>query len=205
MEELLEQNKRLIYYLADKFCYKYNCKSLKKDLVQIGNIVVLQKHKEYIEGTGATFSTFIYPFLVGSMKREVERYLYPLHIPKDEFKEKSGLLKTNFISLASVKEKNLYSMNVEREILNKIYIECVFEEFEKMTFKEKQILGGFYGVFGYTKQTLSELAEEFQMKENALQKAKDNALEKLSYNCFTGRLEAYRRAVRKIRKVQKNG
>ena len=204
MEDLLEQNQKLIYYIADKLCYKYKCASLKKDLVQIGNIVILQKIKDYNKNSGATFSTFIYPFLVGSMKREIERYLYPLHIPKDEFKEKSGLLKTNFLPLDSIKEENLHSMNVEKEVLNKIYIECVFEEFEKLTFKEKQILGGFYGVFGYEKQTISDLAEEFQMKENALQKAKDNALEKLSYNCFTGRFEVYRDDVRKIRKVQRS-
>lgn len=47
------------------------------------------------------------------------------------------------------------------------------EEFGKLSFKEQQILGGFFGVYSYPKQTVAELAEEFQLTENALIKAKD--------------------------------
>ena len=203
MEELIKQNERLIYHCSNKLCAKYNCYHLKEDLVSVGNLVVLQKYKDFKENTGATFSTYIYPFLNGTMKREIEQYLNPLHIPKYEFQNSLRLLKTNFTDFESIIEYEYSSINVEKEVFHKIYIECIFEEFDKLTFKEKQLIGGFYGVFGYEKHTISDLAEEFQMKENALQKAKDNAVEKLSYNCFTGKFDIYRQALAKIRKAKK--
>lgn len=203
MEDIFEQNKHLIYYCADKLCKKYNCENLKEDLVSVGYLVILQKIKDFNESLGASFSTFVYPFLLGTMKREIERYLYPMHIPKDEFQKNLGLLKTNFLDIQSIIGYEASRFDVEKIVLNKIYTECIFEEFNKLNFKEKRILGGFYGVFGYEKQTIVDLAEEFQMKENAIQKAKDKAVEKLSYNCFRGRFDIYRQAVSKIRKEQK--
>lgn len=203
LESLLKENERLISYCANKLCVKYNCNHLKEDLVSVGNLVILQKSKDFKEDFRAIFSTYVYPFLLGTMKREIERYLYPMNIPKDEFQNNLGLLKTNFTDLESIIEYELSSINVEKEVLNRIYIECVLEEFDKLTFKEKQLIGGFYGAFGYEKQIISDLAEEFQMKESALQKAKDNAVEKLSYNCFRGKFVIYRLALAKIRKAKK--
>ncbi len=195
MEQLLTKNNNLICHIADKICKKYGCYNLKDDLISVGNIVVLEKHNNYNLESGATFSTFIHPFLVGAMKRETERYLFPVRIPKDEFQKNFGLLKNSFMSLSPINEENLHSMNVEKEVLNIIYINFVYNEFLKLSFKEREIIGGFFGVFGYEKKTISALAEEFQMKENALQKAKDNAVEMLSYGCFTGYFDCYRQAV----------
>lgn len=204
MENIFEKYKRLVHYCADKLCKKYDCNSFKYDLVSVGYLVIAEKQKDFDTAASASFSTYIYPFLISSMKREIEKLLFPMHIPKDEFKNKYGLLKTNFVSTESIREDTVSTLDVAKQVMKKIYIECVKEEVDKLTYKEKQIIGGFYDVFGYEKQTVADLAEEFQLKENALQKAKDNAVEKLSFGCFTGKLDAYRKAVSKIKKAKRN-
>ena len=45
--------------------------------------------------------------------------------------------------------------------------------------KEQDILGKCYGVFGYAKESLSEIGMYHMMKDSAVEKAKTRALEKL--------------------------
>lgn len=50
----------------------------------------------------------------------------------------------------------------------------------------------FFGVYGYEKKTLSEIGEQFNMKENATLKAKDKTLNKLTEICMNGKLGLWR-------------
>ncbi|MEG0835915.1 MAG: hypothetical protein RR413_10775, partial [Christensenellaceae bacterium] len=68
---------------------------------------------------------------------------------------------------------------------------------------ERQILGGFFGVYGHREQSIAELGEEFDITENAAAKAKDKALKKLTDACMDGELGLWHRARKAIRKAQR--
>lgn len=189
MEHLIQEQSRLIAFLADKLCRRYDCPRFWDDLVSAAKLALLEKAGDYDASAGASMATYLYPYLVGAMRRELERGLYPISLPKDVFGAQGALWKTAFASLEECVEKESpTALPVEWQVLREIYIDCVKDEFDQLSFKERQILGGFFGVFEHPKQTLADLAEEFQMTENALLKAKDKALNKLRLACENGKL-----------------
>lgn len=203
MERLIQEHGKLIASLADKLCRHYDCSRLRDDLISSANLALLQKAEDYEASAGASMTTYLYPYLVGAMRRELERGLYPVSLPKDAFRTQGALWKTAFIPLEECpEEESPTALPVEWQVLREIYIGCVKAEFELLSFKERQILGGFFGVYGCPKQTAIELGEEFQMTENALLKAKDKALGKLRLACESGRLGLWREAQRMVRAAQ---
>ena len=64
-------------------------------------------------------------------------------------------------------------------VYKKILIECLHEMFLALPRKDQDILGKCYGVFGYRKESLPEIAMYHMMKESAVEKTKDRALRKL--------------------------
>ncbi len=70
--------------------------------------------------------------------------------------------------------------------------------------REREILGGFFGVYGYKKETLAEIGEAFQIKESAAFKAKDKALEKLRRVCLDGGLGYWMSIRAAIREAQRD-
>lgn len=204
MEKLIQEHSRLIADLADKLCRRCGCFRLRDDLISAANLALLQKAPAYDVSTGASITTYLHPYLRGAMLRELERSLYSIAIPKDVFRSEGTLWKTAFVPLEECQEKESpTALPVEWQVLREIYIDCVKAEFDLLSFKEQQILGGFFGVYGYPKQTLTDLAEEFQMTENALLKAKDKALSKLRCACEGGTLGVWCEARKQLRLAQR--
>ncbi|MDD2956239.1 MAG: sigma-70 family RNA polymerase sigma factor [Oscillospiraceae bacterium] len=204
MEQLIQEQGKLIASLADKMCRRFGCSQLREDLISSANLALLQKAGGYDASSEASMTTYLYPHLVGAMRRELERSLYPMSLPKDIFHEQGAFWKSAFSPLEEYREQESPAdLPVERQVLREIYLDCVREEFERLSFKERQILGGFFGVFDYPKQTLANLAEEFQMTENALIKAKDKALVKLRLACENGQLGIWREARSLVRDAQR--
>ena len=203
MERLIQEQSGLIASLADKLCRRFHCPELREDLISSANLALLQRAGTYDAGSGASMTTYLYPHLSGAMRRELEYSLYAISLPKDAFQEQGALLKTAFSPLEECWElKSPVALPVEWQVLREVYLECVKEAFEQLSFRERQILGGFFGVYTYPKQTISDLAEEFQLTENALIKARDKALDRLRRACENGRLGIWREAHRMIRDAQ---
>ena len=204
MEHLIQEHSKLIASLADKLCRRYDCSRLRDDLISAANLALLQKAGSYDASAGASMATYLYPYLVGAMRRELERGLYPVSLPKDVFRAQGALWRTAFAPLEECREEESpTALSVEWQVLREIYIGCVKAEFDLLSFKERQILGGFFGVYGYPKQTLADLGEEFQMTENALLKAKEKALGKLRLAYENGQLRRWREVQRMVRAAQR--
>ena len=138
------------------------------------------------------------------MRRELERSLYPVSLPKDVFRAQGARWRTAFAPLEEYREEESpTALPVEWQVLREIYIDYVKAEFDLLSFKERQVLGGFFGVYGYPKQTATELGEEFQMTENALLKAKDKALGKLRFACENGQLGLWREVRHMVQAAQR--
>lgn len=211
MKQLYLQNKKMIEACADKLCHKFSCEQLREDFISAGTLALLTYAEKYNPDSGAAISTFLYPYIVGAMKRELEHNLYPVSLSKREFEGLRGQSKPDFFSLndstddngESVFQLRDFRLDVEESVFLSIYFPLLKPEFEKLSFKEKQILGGFFGVYGYEKHSLSELGEEFDMTENAAAKAKDKALKKLTSACMDGEIGVWYRTRKAIRKAQK--
>ena len=72
------------------------------------------------------------------------------------------------------------------------------EMFFALSKKDQDILGKCYGVFGYRKGSLSEIAMYHMMKESAVEKAKNRALAKLREAYPESKMRIWRVANRAI-------
>lgn len=212
MENIYLRNKEMIEACADKLCRRFHCKQLREDLVSAGTLAILTYADRYNPDVEAALSTFLYPYIVGAMKRELENSLYPVSLSKREFE---ALRVQGYLSFLSLDER--YDDNgepivqikdaradVEQIVLHQIYLEVLEKEFDNLSFKEREILGGFFGTFGYEQHTLADLGEQFDLTENAAAKAKDRAIRKLTDACFNGEIGIWVSARKAIKDAQRN-
>lgn len=212
MEHIYLQNKEMVETCADKLCRRFHCAQLKEDLISAGTLAVLTYADRYNPDSEATLSTFLYPYIVGAMKRELENSLYPVSLSKREFEALRVQGYLNFLSLdeqyddsgepvVQIKDARV---DVEQNVLHQIHLEVLEKEFGNLSFKEREMLGGFFGAFGYEQRTLADLGEQFDLTENAAAKAKDKALKKLTDACFNGEIGIWLSAQKEIREAQKD-
>lgn len=203
MEILIEEHRKLIAACADMLCRRYRCPQLREDLISVGNLVLLQRAGRHDMAAGASMSTYLYPYLLGAMRRQIEKILYPIVLPKDIFAAQGALWQTAFSPLEEYREKADTARAVAQQVITEICLACLKEQFALLSFKERHIIGGFFGAYDFPKQTLADLAEEFQMTESALGKAKDKAIAKLRRTCEESELGVWRDAQKQIREAQR--
>lgn len=176
-----------------------------------GTLAVLTYAGRYNPGGEATLSTFLYPYIIGTMKRELENSLYPVSLSKREFEV---LRVQGYLSCSSLDEQyedngepvvqiNDAREDVEQIALHQIYLEILEKELGNLSFREREILGGFFGAFGYEQCTLADLGEQFDLTENAAAKAKDKALKKLADACFNGEIGIWLSVRKAIKEAQR--
>lgn len=76
------------------------------------------------------------------------------------------------------------SGSAEDTVIRMLTVECLQEEFLKLSRKDQDILGRCFGVYGYHKSELREIAMRNRMKESGVEKAKDQAVKRLRDRCL---------------------
>ncbi len=84
------------------------------------------------------------------------------------------------------------SASAEQVVYRKICIDLLWELFDALLKKDRDILGKAYGVFGYSEATLKEIGMYHMMKESAVEKAKSRAVEKLRESYPGSRLQIWK-------------
>ena len=84
------------------------------------------------------------------------------------------------------------SVSAEQAVYRKVCIELLRELFDILPKKDRDILGKTCGVFGYPEATLKEIGMYHMMKESAVEKAKNRAVEKLRKSYPGSRLQVWR-------------
>ena len=117
---------------------------------------------------------------------------------------------THFLSVYDLQgpndEGNIYerlastrlSISTEDAVIRMVTMECLREEFLRLSKKEQDILGRYFGVYGFPKADLQEIAVRNLLKESGVEKAKDQALKHLRDRCcdsFAWKLRRARRMV----------
>ena len=94
----------------------------------------------------------------------------------------------------------LLSASAEQAVYRKVCIELLRELFDTLPKKDRDILGKTCGVFGYPEATLKEIGMYHMMKESAVEKAKNRAIEKLRESYPGSRLQVWRTVHRMLRR-----
>lgn len=92
------------------------------------------------------------------------------------------------------------TVSPEQIVCRKLRIEYLEKLFQTLTRKEQDILGKCYGVFGYAKAPLWEIAMYHMIKEDGVEKAKNRALEKLRERYPDSRMGEWDRIVWMMRR-----
>ena len=94
----------------------------------------------------------------------------------------------------------MLSVSAEQAVYRKVCIELLRELFDTLPKKDRDILGKTCGVFGYPEATLKEIGMYHMMKESAVEKAKNRAVEKLREAYPGSRLQVWRTVHRMLRR-----
>ena len=93
------------------------------------------------------------------------------------------------------------SGSAEDAVILMVTMECLREEFLRLSRRDRDILGRYFGVFGFPRADLQEIAVRNLLKESGVEKAKDQALEHLQDRCRDSFAWALHRAKRMMAHV----
>ena len=79
---------------------------------------------------------------------------------------------------------NRLSGSAEGAVIRMLTMECLREEFLQLSKKDQEILGRCFGVYGHPKSDLREIAMRNRMKESGVEKAKNQAIQRLRERCW---------------------
>ena len=127
----------------------------------------------------------------------VQRLNYNTHsMSLDEMVDNNALPLPNGIFLYdnNVTHINTVTAPVEWTVMLDIWLGLLPEVFDKLEERDKYILGHFFGVYGYEKKTLNELAFEEVLTMNGIYKAKEASLKRLRDIYYDSDLYIWRKA-----------
>lgn len=93
------------------------------------------------------------------------------------------------------------SVSAEEIALQALTMESLREQFQNLSKREQNILGRSFGVFGYQKTDLREIAIRNRLREDGVEKAKKQALKKLRERCLNIAAWKFRRARRMVERA----
>lgn len=79
-------------------------------------------------------------------------------------------------------------------MIHMLTMECLREEFLQLSTKDQEILGRCFGVYDHPKSDLREIAMRNRMKESGVEKAKNQAIQRLRDRCLDSLAWKLRRA-----------
>ena len=92
------------------------------------------------------------------------------------------------------------SAPAEQVVYRRVCIELLREMFDDLPKKDRDILGKFYGIFGFEKTELKEIGMYHMMNESAVIKAKDRAIKKLEKAYPGSKLQLWKTVYRMMRR-----
>jgi len=92
------------------------------------------------------------------------------------------------------------SAPAEQVVYRRVSVELFREMFDALPKKDRDILGKFYGIFGFEKTSLKEIGMYHMMKESAVEKAKDRAIKKLEKAYPDSKLQLWKSVHRLMRR-----
>lgn len=202
-------------------------KEMLSELESVGRLALVEcvRTGGYDAGKGR-FTTYVTPFLDGTMRRHLECSMGTLSLDRDsmgvvrkaqnryhqkgesveEISQALGIsfpaaaraiaYPTHFFSVDDLQDPEEDGDILERltpgwlagspeeTVIRSLTMECLREEFLQLAKKDQEILGRCFGVYGYPKSDLREIAIRNRMKESGVEKAKEQAIKRLRDRCL---------------------
>ena len=95
--------------------------------------------------------------------------------------------------------------SAEDAVIHMVTVDCLREAFLRLSKKEQDILGRYFGVYGFPKADLRKIAMRNLMKESGVEKAKDQAVERLRDLCLDSLAWKLRRTRRMMERAVQFG
>lgn len=196
LEKLYHKNEGLILDLAKKVAAAFNCLQYNDNTKQYteytGQMLEELKSEGALEffrlireggyhESKARFSTYVYPYLQGVMYRRMEKILdYNNHfqsvhdlVPEDEQGESELIYPYEYLT------SQMDTVSVSQIVYHKICLEKLRELFLSLPEKDRYILGHSFGVFGYERKSIDEIAMEEMLTSDGVIKARTAAICKM--------------------------
>jgi len=205
LEQLYEQNIGLIKRIAERCLLDYGylpsdkkfsgraapvVEDLRQELFSEGTLVFCEQvqYGTYDPLRGK-LTTYLYPHIKGAMHRWLEKY---------QNKEAHTVSISDLAAEGEIDGLIEYadqqSTPVDWIVYQKICLELLQELFDKLSNKDKSILGHSFGVYGYEKYTLDELGLQEMLTADGVAKARKAALRHLQKLCTNSKLQLWRSA-----------
>ena len=205
LEQLYEQNIGLIKRIADQCLIDFGylpsdkifseradpvAEDLRKELFSEGTLTFCEQvYSGTYDPSRGKLTTYLYPHIKGAMYRWMEQYQNKsIHTTAI-----SDLMPDIDID-EPIEFTDKQSLPVDRIVYQKVCLELLHELFNRLSDKDKSILGHFFGVYGYEKYSLDQLGLKEMLTTDGVIKARGTALRHLQGLYSGSLLQAWRGA-----------
>ena len=117
------------------------------------------------------------------------------HLSTQDLQEENRLTAAeNCMNVGNILAQKSAQESVEYAVMTKIWLEKLPEIFEQLRKRDRFVLGHFYGIYGYEKMKLAELALRLELTIDGVYKSRDSAINRAKKIYYASDLFLWHRA-----------
>ena len=175
LAQLYEQNMDLLWSIARKSAKAFGCdgSDVLDDLVSEGILAFSEViYKGSYDEVKGKLTTYVYPFIKGAMYRWLEKNACTTALSYEELEEANAMpTADNYLHAGAILSLRSPAESVEHQVMTKIGLERLPEILNRLSSKDRYLLGHYYGVFGCEKKKVMDIAFELEMTIDGVYKA----------------------------------
>lgn len=175
LAQLYEQNMDLLWSIARKSAKAFGCaeSEVLDDLVSEGILAFSEViYKGGYDETKGKLTTYVYPFIKGAMYRWLEKNAGPAALSYEDLEEANAMpTADNYLHAGDILSLRSPADSVEYQVMTKIGLEHLPDILSRLSSKDRYLLGHYFGVFGYEKKKVADIAFELEMTVDGVYKA----------------------------------
>lgn len=173
--QLYEQNMDLFWSIVRKSAKAFGCdgSDVLDDLVSEGILAFSEViYKGGYDEAKGKLTTYVYPFIKGAMYRWLEKNAGPTALSYEDLEEANAMpTADNYLHAGAILFIKSPAESVEHQVMTKIGLEHLPNILNRLSSKDRYLLGYYYGVFGCEKKKIADIAFELEMTIDGVYKA----------------------------------
>lgn len=173
--QLYKQNMDLFRSIARKSAKSFGCaeSEVLDDLVSEGILAFSEViYKGGYDETKGKLTTYVYPFIKGAMYRWLEKNAGPAALSYEDLEAENAMpTADNYLHAGEILSLRSPADSVEYQVMTKIGLEHLPDILSRLSSKDRYLLGHYFGVFGYEKQKVADIAFELEITVDGVYKA----------------------------------
>lgn len=173
--QLYEQNMDLFWSIARKSAKAFGCAESEclDDLVSEGILAFSEViYRGGYDETKGKLTTYVYPFIKGAMYRWLEKNAGAAALSYEDLEAENAMpTADNYLHAGEILSLRSPADSVEYQVMTKIGLEHLPDILSRLSSKDRYLLGHYFGVFGYEKKKVADIAFELEMTIDGVYKA----------------------------------